>query len=574
MFSINSNATRPAVASTPVPSPAPAPAVSAAPAAAPATIVPAAPGAVGPKAAALIPEGFVTHNSGFEVLGTNWDVYAEASPEPVIDVVEHQPAAGISALPLEVVNAQLRARIVALEQQLHETNIRHKSIMDAVNLQATAARDRLYEADRHRREDEVIRAQQTQELEMMRKDRQHLQTVFKQIQEVLICPICTEVALLPKILGSCGHIACQNCLKQLDDVAFASLTSAVGGASARQHLLARRCPQCRVEIIGAGFPCLPLKQTASILVMNGHIEVPEMASVQKHLEFNAISYEKESVEARHIHALQLGCYAQSQLAQHSVSCVIATVTPEQWTNGVYILFESAVSRVFFETFATTLHGKAGGVNVLVNAQQRMLAVQLLDKGKNKKPNESKAEGHLLIKVATDGRFTMSTTPDPKAAEAAAVAIAPAAAAPAGGPAITAAPPVPPTFPGAETAVVGAAAGTSNAGPAAGAGNGAAANPVPNANANANGNGSGSANVGASNTVAAASGAAASQPTAQQPTSNSAPLTFVAPRVSVSPPRPALPSAGAGSGASVPATSTTVVSMSDADYKQADAKVKK
>jgi len=74
-----------------------------------------------------------------------------------------------------------------------------------------------------------------------------------------------------------------------------------------------------------------------------------MASVQKHLEFKAISYERESAEAKHIHALQLGCYAQSQLAQHSVTGVVATVTQEQWVAGVYILFESAVSRVFFET---------------------------------------------------------------------------------------------------------------------------------------------------------------------------------------------------------------------------------
>jgi len=57
--------------------------------------------------------------------------------------------------------------------------------------------------------------------------------------------------------------------------------------------------------------------------------------------------------------------------------------------------------------------------VLVNASQRMLAVQLLEKKKDKKENDVKSEGHLLIKVATDGRFTVSTTPDPKGAAAAA-----------------------------------------------------------------------------------------------------------------------------------------------------------
>jgi len=233
---------------------------------------------------------------------------------------------------------QLRQRVIALEQQ--QRAVRERQFRDA--------------------------EQQSRELEMLRKQREAMIIVFKQIREVMVCPICQEVAILPKVLGSCGHIACQNCLRQLDDVAFASLTSSVGGATARQHLLARRCPLCRTEIIGAAFPILPLKEIASILIVNGCIE---MASVQKHLEFKSISYEKQTAEAKHIHALQMGCYAQSQLAQHSVTGTIATVTQEQWIAGVYILFESAVSRVFFETFATTLHGKAGGVNVLVNASQ-------------------------------------------------------------------------------------------------------------------------------------------------------------------------------------------------------------
>jgi len=97
------------------------------------------------------------------------------------------------------------------------------------------------------------------------------------------------------------------------------------------------------------------------------------------------------------------------LAQHSVAGVVAAVTQEQWINGVYVLFEAAVSRVFFETFATTLHGKAGGVNVLVNSAQRMLAVQLADKNKQRRP----ADVHALVKVATDGRFTIGQCPESK-----------------------------------------------------------------------------------------------------------------------------------------------------------------
>jgi hypothetical protein len=101
------------------------------------------------------------------------------------------------------------------------------------------------------------------------------------MRELLICPICCEVALLPKVLGTCGHIACQNCLKRLDDVAFSTLTTAAaaGGASARQHLLVRRCPLCRTEIIGQAFPVLPLKCVASLLVYVQSVCGDSMADV-------------------------------------------------------------------------------------------------------------------------------------------------------------------------------------------------------------------------------------------------------------------------------------------------------
>ena len=69
--------------------------------------------------------------------------------------------------------------------------------------------------------------------------------------------------------------------------------------------------------------------------------------------------------------------------------------------------------------------------MLVNAQQRMLAVQLNDK----KAVKPKADAtHVLIKVGTDGRFTVGTTPETKPATAPATA---AAAAP---------PPPPPPAP--------------------------------------------------------------------------------------------------------------------------------
>ena len=257
--------------------------------------------------------------------------------------------------------------------------------------------------------------QQAKELAALKKEKEKMTLVFQQLQGSMLCPICTEVAILPKVLGKCGHIACQNCLKQLDDVAFATLTS----SGARQHLLARRCPTCRESIIGSGFPVYPLKDIASTLIAADFIQVIDQFSIQKHIEFKAISFEKETPEQRHIAALQLGCYAQSELAIHSVSKVLEKVSPEQWIAGVYVMFEATVSRVFFETFATTLHGKAGGVEVLVNGAQRMLGVRLVDRSQpNKSPKKSP---HLLVKVTTDGRFnvTIATPSSPEPSSTAA-----------------------------------------------------------------------------------------------------------------------------------------------------------
>lgn len=165
--------------------------------------------------------------------------------------------------------------IPSLQQGLLEQNTRLKTA----------------EAHSHRSQSQIVE-QQNKELVQLRKHRDQTAVVCKQLKEALQCPICTEVAILPKVLGTCGHIACQNCLKQLDDVAFATLTQSGAGASARQHLLARRCPLCRVEIIGAAFPVLPMKDVASILIANGFIEVADHASVVKHIEFKAISFGK------------------------------------------------------------------------------------------------------------------------------------------------------------------------------------------------------------------------------------------------------------------------------------------
>lgn len=238
------------------------------------------------------------------------------------------------------------------------------------------------------------------------------QLAMQEIKDTLACAVCGELALLPMVLGACGHVVCQPCLHQIDDVAFHQLTVTFGSQqppwSARQHLLARRCPLCRSEIIGGGFPCQPLKSVAKVLVRDGWVELPiGAADVMK------LDYERETVSTRHIAALQMGCYSQAELAKWSVHRLETTLTADDWRRGVYVLAEPSVSRVFFETFALTMHGRAGGVEVLVNASQRLLAIALRD------PSGDKSFGpsHLCVRVGVDGRFTAGEYVTPQAAAA-------------------------------------------------------------------------------------------------------------------------------------------------------------
>lgn len=143
-----------------------------------------------------------------------------------------------------------------------------------------------------------------------------------------------------------------------------------------------------VQAVQSPDPTKP--KLAAIIPNNNQIAVAKnintaIENVLDQNAFNAfVDQTKESAESKHIAVLQLDCYSQSQLAQDSVNGVLTKITHKDWFQGVYILFETAVSRMFFETFATTLHGKGAvkdtslpGVNVMVNASQRMLAVQTI-----------------------------------------------------------------------------------------------------------------------------------------------------------------------------------------------------
>ncbi len=284
-------------------------------------------------------------------------------------------------------------------------------------------------------DDRIVKLQQAQakylaEISTLRKKIQMYQAASKELEACLTCSICTEVALLPKVVGKCGHIVCQDCLSESDTVTLA--TTATTGLSARQQLLARRCPECREEIMGLGFPVHSLKNVTHALIQHDYVITPNQAALKYRLAKNGTVYKEKTPVEEYISALQSGCNSQAKLAEFSVSNLLTQITPEQWIEGVYVLFEAAVSRIFFQTYAVALHGiafheKAGSLTVLPNASQRMLAVRLIDEAKPQ--SDDKKTGHTMVKVNTEGKFTVTrTTPTPPPASTAPAAVATTAAA--------------------------------------------------------------------------------------------------------------------------------------------------
>lgn len=256
-----------------------------------------------------------------------------------------------------------------------------------------------------------------QEVDILRRHKAAMVPVLRQIREAITCPICTGVALFPKVVGACGHITCESCFKKMDEVTFASLTGSGAPISALQHLKARRCPLCRTEIIGDGFPVHPLKDVAAIVANQDRINGDSMpasasASAQSAADFKTTNYQKDSAELKRVHLLQMGCYVQAQLAQHTADTVIASITPAQWVHGVYVHFEAAISNVFFDTFSSYLNGKAGGVKMIIYKEHRMLAVQLEDKQETIVRLPA-ASPHIMLEVATDGRITTNNAVEPR-----------------------------------------------------------------------------------------------------------------------------------------------------------------
>lgn len=144
-----------------------------------------------------------------------------------------------------------------------------------------------------------------------------------------------------------------------------------------QGTSARRCPLCRADIMGLGFPVLPIKDAVSVLMYSlrplpsttTHVLLytdyhPHNIRVSCSLHARTADsgyasapsiarYETEKDE-EYMSALRLGCHSQNVLAKHTVASLKASLPKDVLIAGVYVTFETSVSRVFFETYVLSL----------------------------------------------------------------------------------------------------------------------------------------------------------------------------------------------------------------------------
>ncbi len=76
---------------------------------------------------------------------------------------------------------------------------------------------------------------------------------------------------------------------------------------------------------------------------------------------------------------QIHNYAQSELAKLSVAMILENVNQDLWQNTVSISFDDAMSLTFIKAFSESLHGAAGGIEVLNDPKElRLLKAQLFE----------------------------------------------------------------------------------------------------------------------------------------------------------------------------------------------------
>jgi hypothetical protein len=126
------------------------------------------------------------------------------------------------ATDMAIVANKAQAERDAARREQADCAAKQQRTLEDTAAQSLTLRDKTVELERLKKEVESVCVRQCRdqentrkELEAVKKHRQQMLDVFKQIRDLLVCPICTEVAILPKVLGTCGHIACQNCLKSV-----------------------------------------------------------------------------------------------------------------------------------------------------------------------------------------------------------------------------------------------------------------------------------------------------------------------------------------------------------------------
>lgn len=181
----------------------------------------------------------------------------------------------------------------------------------------------------------------------------------KEVQTIvahLICAICQETLKKPRILGMCGHAACEDCIQSLDAVSIKPIPQAAADGTvtlvqppADQILKARRCASCRADRFDIGIPALGLDHLSTLLT---EPKTPgEIEEWQKKLDLQMSSaankahdfgYKDLSAES-HAASIHLLTYLdEEKMKGKTWAKVIMNAPAKYWESGIGVdLFPNA-----------------------------------------------------------------------------------------------------------------------------------------------------------------------------------------------------------------------------------------